>query len=74
MRFWMNRDVDGFRPDVVKRFIKDDLLRDNPTHLRPARTYDRQETCKTNGVNIKLLLIARRFGDISERRRRWRRR
>ncbi len=30
IRFWLNRDVDGFRVDVIDRMIKDDQLRDNP--------------------------------------------
>jgi alpha-glucosidase len=30
MRFWLDRDVDGFRVDASAVLIKDDLLRDNP--------------------------------------------
>lgn len=30
MRFWLDRDVDGFRVDVIWHLIKDDRLRDNP--------------------------------------------
>jgi alpha-glucosidase len=30
LRFWLDRDVDGFRVDVVWHLIKDDQSRDNP--------------------------------------------
>lgn len=30
MRFWLKRDVDGFRVDVIWHLIKDDQFRDNP--------------------------------------------
>ncbi len=36
LRFWLDRDVDGFRIDVIHFLIKDSQLRDNP----PARTVD----------------------------------
>ncbi len=36
LRFWMNRDVDGFRIDVAQKCMKDPLLRDNP----PATVID----------------------------------
>jgi alpha-glucosidase len=32
MRFWFDRGVDGFRIDVLWHFIKDALLRDNPSN------------------------------------------
>jgi alpha-glucosidase len=43
MRFWLDMGVDGFRLDVANWFIKDAELRDNPTHWRGLRPYDRQE-------------------------------
>ena len=30
LRFWLNRDVDGFRVDVIYHIVKDDQFRDNP--------------------------------------------
>ncbi|MFL5978859.1 MAG: alpha-amylase family glycosyl hydrolase [Gaiellaceae bacterium] len=30
VRFWLERDVDGFRLDAIDRLIKDDQLRDDP--------------------------------------------
>lgn len=30
LRFWLDRDVDGFRVDGISRLIKDDRWRDNP--------------------------------------------
>lgn len=41
VRFWLDRDVDGFRLDVCDRYYKDEQLRDNP--FKPGlRAYDRQ--------------------------------
>lgn len=39
MRFWLDRGVDGFRVDALRRLIKDDKLRDNPLNpdYRPER-------------------------------------
>ena len=56
MRFWLRREVDGFRVDASAVLIKDDLLRDNPPNakadantpppqrLEPVFTDDRRET------------------------------
>ncbi len=41
MRFWLDRGVDGFRLDAFNAYIKDNLLRNNPTKLGP-RPYDMQ--------------------------------
>jgi alpha-glucosidase len=30
VRFWLKRDVDGFRADAIRHLIKDDAFRDNP--------------------------------------------
>ena len=30
LRFWLDKDVDGFRIDALRQLIKDDQLRDNP--------------------------------------------
>jgi alpha-glucosidase len=30
MRFWLDRDVDGFRVDALRQLVEDDQLRDNP--------------------------------------------
>ena len=30
LRFWLDRGVDGFRLDAVRRIMKDPALRDNP--------------------------------------------
>jgi len=30
LRFWLDRDVDGFRVDVIYHLLKDDQFRDNP--------------------------------------------
>jgi alpha-glucosidase len=55
MRFWLRREVDGFRVDVLWHLIKDDRLRDNPANpnfkpgmpphhtLLPLYTTDRPE-------------------------------
>ena len=39
LRFWLDRDVDGFRIDVIWHLIKDKRLRDNPhnPHYDPNR-------------------------------------
>jgi alpha-glucosidase len=34
LRFWLDRDVDGFRVDVIWLLIKDDQFRDNPPNPR----------------------------------------
>ncbi len=36
MKFWFDRDVDGFRIDVVHKIGKDPLLRDDPMPSAPA--------------------------------------
>jgi alpha-glucosidase len=36
VRFWLERDVDGFRVDVAQLIVKDPYLRDNP--IDPERT------------------------------------
>lgn len=42
IRFWLDRDVDGFRLDVFNMYFKDDQLRDNP--FSPGlRAFDRQQ-------------------------------
>jgi len=33
VRFWLDRDVDGFRLDVFNMYFKDELLRNNPVKL-----------------------------------------
>ena len=33
LRFWLDRGVDGFRIDALRRIIKDDQWRDNPPNL-----------------------------------------
>jgi alpha-glucosidase len=55
MRFWLRKDVDGFRVDVIWHLIKDDQFRDNPPNphfrvglppnqrLLPIHTTDRPE-------------------------------
>jgi alpha-glucosidase len=55
LRFWLDRDVDGFRVDVIWLLIKDDQLRDDPPspdatgdpyayrELTPLYTADRPE-------------------------------
>ncbi|MCX6028870.1 MAG: alpha-glucosidase [Chloroflexi bacterium] len=46
VRFWLRRDVDGFRLDVFNAYFKDETLRDNPTQfglapvLRRKHVYD----------------------------------
>jgi alpha-glucosidase len=49
LRFWLDRGVDGFRLDAVRRIMKDPLLRDNPPNPgavseahRPQGAYDSQ--------------------------------
>jgi alpha-glucosidase len=43
MKFWLDMGVDGFRLDVANCFIKDRLLRNNPSKfLKGLRSYDRQ--------------------------------
>ena len=42
VRFWLNRNADGFRLDVFNMYFKDELLRNNP--LKPGlRAFDRQQ-------------------------------
>ncbi|MFL7867735.1 MAG: alpha-amylase family glycosyl hydrolase, partial [Anaerolineales bacterium] len=42
VRFWLDRDVDGFRLDVFNMYFKDEQLRNNP--LKPGlRAFDRQK-------------------------------
>jgi alpha-glucosidase len=42
VRFWLDRDVDGFRLDVFNMYFKDELLRNNPP--KPGlRAFDRQK-------------------------------
>ena len=41
-RFWLDRDVDGFRLDVANMFVKAEGLPDNPPELG-LRGYDRQQ-------------------------------
>jgi len=42
VRFWLDRDVDGFRLDVFNIYFKDEQLRDNP--YKPGlRAFDRQQ-------------------------------
>jgi alpha-glucosidase len=55
MRFWLRREVDGFRVDVIWHLVKDDQYRDNPLNpqfqpgdpphhaLLPLYTADRPE-------------------------------
>jgi glycosidase len=52
VRFWLERGVDGFRPDVAH--YKDPQLRDNPpnpdlaaTRFKPMGDYERSFTCTT---------------------------
>jgi alpha-glucosidase len=43
LRFWLDREIDGFRVDVAWLLIKDDRLRDNPPnpdHARDGPSYD----------------------------------
>ena len=39
VRFWLDRDVDGFRLDVFNMYFKDELLRNNPFKL-DLRTFN----------------------------------
>ena len=42
VRFWLDRDVDGFRLDVFNMYFKDERLRDNP--FKPGlRPFDQQQ-------------------------------
>jgi alpha-glucosidase len=41
VRFWLDRNVDGFRLDVFNMYFKDELLRNNPIKLG-LRAFDRQ--------------------------------
>jgi glycosidase len=38
VRFWLERDVDGFRIDVAHYILKDPLLRDNPPNPDPGQS------------------------------------
>jgi alpha-glucosidase len=38
-RFWLDRDVDGFRVDVAHRLMKDAQLRDNPAEIAHGRRH-----------------------------------
>ena len=47
MKFWLDRNVDGFRLDTVNFYFHDDKLRDNPAEYRPlpsvvGRLYEMQ--------------------------------
>ncbi|MGD2105625.1 MAG: alpha-amylase family glycosyl hydrolase, partial [Anaerolineae bacterium] len=41
VRFWLERDVDGFRVDVAHYIMKDPQLRDNPVDPRAAKSIHR---------------------------------
>jgi len=42
-RFWLEKDVDGFRLDVFSAYFKDAKFRDNPQKLFGIRSFDRLE-------------------------------
>jgi len=50
LRFWFERDVDGFRVDAIHHLVEDEQLRDNPANpgwregMSPARRIDRAYT------------------------------
>ena len=42
VRFWLDRDVDGFRLDVFNMYFKDEQFRENPRKFG-IRAFDRQQ-------------------------------
>lgn len=63
-RFWLDRDVDGFRLDVINYLAPDPALTDNPVipHIRALAVtirFQRQRYNKSRPVALALAFVAR---------------
>jgi alpha-glucosidase len=71
MRFWLDRDVDGFRLDTVNYYFHDKLLRDDPADFRrkakpEVNPYDMQYHLFSKNQPENLMFLERMRGLLDE--------